>query len=100
MSTHSHSKHEASTPAGSFRLYIAGEAPNSVLALRNLKALCQKCYGDNYSIEVVDVLLSHERAWADGVIVTPTMVRLSPLPAVQIVGNLSDTDQVLSVIQV
>jgi hypothetical protein len=99
MPTHSHSKNEASPLAGSFRLYVAGEAPISVLALRNLKALCQKGYGDNYSIEVVDVLLSHERAWAEGITVTPTTVRISPLPAVQIVGNLSDTDLVLSVFQ-
>jgi hypothetical protein len=32
---------------------------------------------------------------ADGIIVTPTLVRLLPLPAMRIVGNLSDTTQVL-----
>ena len=99
MSTQLHTLNEATSPASMFRLYVAGEAPNSALALRNLKALCQNCFGDNYSIEVIDVLLSHERAWADGVIVTPTTVRLSPLPAVRIIGNLSETDYVLSLLQ-
>jgi len=32
---------------------------------------------------------------ADGVIVTPTLIKLSPLPAMQVVGNLNDKKQVL-----
>ena len=35
------------------------------------------------------------RALADGVIVTPSLTKLSPLPAAQIVGNLSDRSKVL-----
>lgn len=82
-------------PSGAvFRLYVAGEAPNSGLAMRNLQALCQANYGSDFSIEVVDVLLSPERAWQEGVIATPTVIRLSPPPAVQLIGNLSDGEQV------
>ena len=79
-----------------FHLYVAGEAPNSMLALRNLTALCQSFYGDDYRIEVMDVLLSPESAWAAGVIVTPTLLRIAPLPIIQIMGNLSKIDQVLN----
>ncbi len=79
-----------------FRLYVAGEAPNSMLALRNLQSLCQERCADNYHIEVVDVLLSPERAWAEGVIATPMVLRVSPGPLVRIVGNLGHTEQVLS----
>ncbi|TAK60939.1 circadian clock KaiB family protein [Methylobacter sp.] len=79
-----------------FRLYVAGEAPNSILAMHNLKTLCQRLYGDNYRIDVVDALLSPERAWAEGVMVTPMVKRVSPVPLIQIIGNLSNTDQVLS----
>ncbi len=83
-------------PAGFvFRLYVAGEAPNSVLALRNLRALCQAHHVDNFHVEVVDVLLNPERAWADGILVTPTTMRLAPVPQVQIIGNLADTERVL-----
>ena len=78
-----------------FRLYVAGEAPKSSLALRNLKVICQAHYGEDYRIDVVDVLISPEQAWAEGVIVTPTAVRVSPAPAVQIIGDLSNTEQVL-----
>jgi circadian clock protein KaiB len=99
MATNTRPSEASDTPAHTFRLYVAGEAPNSTLALRNLKALCRDCYGDDYRIDVVDVLLSPERAWADGVIATPMTVRIFPLPAIQIIGNLSDTSRVLSVLQ-
>jgi circadian clock protein KaiB len=79
-----------------FRLYVAGEAPNSILAMHNLKTLCQRLYGDNYRIDVVDALLSPERAWAEGVMVTPMVKRISPVPEIQIIGNLSNSDQALS----
>jgi circadian clock protein KaiB len=81
-----------------FRLYVAGEAPNSTLALQNLRAICQDRYGDDYQIDIIDVLLSPERAWAAGVIVTPMVVRDCPVPTVQIIGNLSNKDQALSVL--
>ena len=81
-----------------FRLYVAGEAPNSILALRNLKTVCEAHYMDNYKIDIVDVLLSPESAWAAGVIVTPLLERLSPEPLVQIIGNLSNTDQLATIL--
>jgi circadian clock protein KaiB len=89
---------ETSSFTCNFRLYVAGEAPNSNLALRNLKALCRDCYGEDYRIDVVDILLSPERAWKEGVIVTPMAVRFSPLPALQIIGNLSDTKLILDIL--
>jgi len=92
------STQEARAAGFVFRLYVAGEAPNSQLALRNLKVLCQDHYRDDFHIDVVDVLLSPERAWTEGVIVTPTVVRLTPEPGIRIIGNLSNTDQVLSVL--
>jgi circadian clock protein KaiB len=92
------SNQEARAAGYVFRLYVAGEAPNSRLALRNLKVLCQDHYRDDFHIDVVDVLLSPERAWTEGVIVTPTVVRIIPEPGIRIIGNLSNTDQVLSVL--
>jgi circadian clock protein KaiB len=80
-----------------FRIYVAGEAPNSVLAVRNLRALCAAHFDDNFSIEVVDVLLSPERAWGDGVMVTPTTRRITPSASAPIIGSLSDLQAVLRV---
>lgn len=78
-----------------FRLYVAGDGPNSVLALANLRALCQAHLVDHHRIEVVDILLHPERALKDNVLLTPTLLKLEPSPVKKIIGNLSDTQTVL-----
>jgi circadian clock protein KaiB len=77
--------------AYSFRLYIAGEAMNSAQALTNLQALCRGQLAGRCSIEIVDVFREPERALADGIFMTPTLLRLAPQPLRKIVGTLSDT---------
>ena len=75
------------------RLYIAGNAPNSLRAVENLKAFCSDKLFAGHEIEIVDLLKEPLRALADGIVVTPTLLRVSPLPAMRVIGNLSDTDQ-------
>ena len=77
------------------RLYIAGEAPNSARAAANLAALCREHLPDRHEIEVVDVFREPRRALADGIFMTPTLVRLAPTPVRRIVGTLSQTEAVL-----
>lgn len=78
------------------RLYIAGAAPNSVQAIANLEAICREYLKDGHKLEVVDVLEHPTRAMADGVLVTPSLAKLLPLPAANVIGNLSDRAKVLS----
>lgn len=80
------------------RLYIAGNAPNSVAAARNAKAICDEHYAGRYALEVVDMVTYPRRALDDGIIVTPTLLRLLPLPLRRVIGNLSDTERVLMVL--
>jgi circadian clock protein KaiB len=77
------------------RLYVAGNAPNSLRAIANTKALCHEHFAAGHALEIVDLLEQPRRALADGIIVTPTLLKLSPLPAQRVVGNLNDTSQVL-----
>jgi circadian clock protein KaiB len=81
----------------SLRLYIAGEAPNSVAAIRNLAILFPggKASGQPVEIEIVDLLREPLRGLLDGVVLSPTLVRLEPPPARRIVGNLSNHEAVL-----
>jgi len=78
-----------------FRLYFAGGAPNSVRALANLYAICRKHFPESHRIELIDVLKDPMRALTDAILVTPTVVKLSPEPALQIIGNLSEEEEVL-----
>lgn len=78
-----------------FRLYVAGDALNSTQALANLTTLCLTYLPDRHEIEVVDVFREPERALADGIFMTPTLVTIAPSPMRRIVGTLSQLQTVL-----
>jgi len=77
------------------RLYVVGDAPNSRAAIANITAICAVHFTAVHEIEVVDLLAHPDRALADGIVVTPTLLKLTPPPAQRVIGNLSDTEQVL-----
>ena len=77
------------------RLYVAGNAPNSVLAIVNARAFCESHYLPGYTLEIVDLMDHPLRALEDGIVVTPTLVRLMPKPARKVIGTLSDEKQVV-----
>ncbi len=62
------------------RLYVAGNAPNSVQAIANARAICDEHFTSGHELEIVDLLEYPMRGLADGIIVTPTLLRVSPLP--------------------
>jgi circadian clock protein KaiB len=79
------------------RLYVAGSAPNSLRAIANAKAVCNAHFA-GHELEIVDMLKDPRRALADGIIVTPTLLKMLPLPMGRVIGDLSDTAQLLLVL--
>jgi circadian clock protein KaiB len=82
-------------PTFRFRLYVAGNAPNSTQAVANLTALCREHLPRRHEIDVVDVFKHPERALDDGILMTPSLVRLSPIPVRSMIGALGNADAVL-----
>lgn len=80
------------------RLFVAGNAPNSLRATGNARAICEEYFHGRYELEIVDMIKYPSRALSDGIIVTPTLIKLAPLPVMRLIGNLSDTDRVLMVL--
>lgn len=78
-----------------FRLYIAGDGPNSSRARANLAEICRDYLPDRHQIEIVDVFEDPKRALADRIFMTPTLVKLTPQPVRVIVGTLNVTHIVL-----
>lgn len=78
-----------------FRLYVADDTMNSAQAAANLQALCKAHLPGRHEIEVVDVFKEPQRAILEGIRMTPTLLRLTPLPIRRIVGTLMDTQRVL-----
>jgi circadian clock protein KaiB len=77
------------------RLYVAGRTPKSVRALENLTRLCEERLKGQYHIEVVDLLIEPELAKGDQIVAIPTLVRKLPESMKKIIGDLSNTEQVL-----
>jgi circadian clock protein KaiB len=79
-----------------FELYTAEGTENSSLAFGNLVALCKTHLADHYEIEVIDVLRDPQRALAQNIRMTPTLLKISPHPKRTIVGTLSQTQRVMA----
>lgn len=77
------------------RLYIAGQTPNSIAAIANLKKICEDQLSGKYRIEVVDLLKKPQLAKGDQIVAIPTLVRRLPPPVKKIIGNLSRTEHAL-----
>ncbi|WP_075359023.1 circadian clock KaiB family protein [Caballeronia sordidicola] len=77
------------------RLYVAGETPKSLAAIRNLRALCATHLAGKFSIEVIDLRVNPQLAAADQILAIPTVVRHLPSPLKKVIGDLSDTERVL-----
>jgi circadian clock protein KaiB len=77
------------------RLYVAGPTPKSVAAFRNLEKLCDEHLAGRYRIQVIDLMKNPQLAKGDQILAVPTLVRKLPSPIRKIIGNLSNTEQVL-----
>jgi circadian clock protein KaiB len=78
-----------------FVLYVAGGSPYSVEAVSNLRKLCIEHLQEQHEFEIVDVLRDPTRALADKVLLTPTLVKLSPGPVQRFVGSLNLSEPIL-----
>jgi circadian clock protein KaiB len=81
------------------RLYVAGNAPNSLSATASAQAICAEHFPAAHELEIIDLMDHPKRGLDDGVIVTPTLLRLSPKPIRRVIGNLSDRNRVLMMLQ-
>jgi circadian clock protein KaiB len=85
----------AKPPAYQLRLYVAGQTPKSVMALTNLKLICEEHLHGRYDIEIIDLVANPQLASGDQILAVPTLVRRLPEPIKKIIGDLSNTERVL-----
>jgi circadian clock protein KaiB len=79
----------------SLRLFVTGATPRSARAIRNIRAICEDHLAGRYDLEVIDIYQCPERIQAEQIVVSPTLVKEQPFPPCRMIGDLSDTDQVL-----
>lgn len=77
------------------RLYVTGTTRQSGRAIANLTALCETWLKGRYDLEVIDLYQHRELARQHEIVVAPTLVKQLPAPFRRLIGDLSDTPQVL-----
>ena len=77
------------------KLYVAGNTPNSVRALKMLKNILEQEFQGVYALKVIDVLKNPQLAEEDKILATPTLSKVLPPPVRKIIGDLSDREKVL-----
>lgn len=77
------------------KLYVAGNTPNSKLALRTLNTILENEFQGVYALKVIGVLKNPQLAEEDKILATPTLSKVLPPPVRKIIGDLSDREKVL-----
>ena len=78
-----------------FTLYVAGGMANSISAISSLKQICNSYLGNDYAIEVIDLLEHPELASKHQILAIPTTIRTYPLPERRVIGDLSRPELVV-----
>ncbi len=76
------------------KLYIAGKTKISQLLHKKLYEHYNEILPGQYQLECIDLLNNPESAYADGVLATPTLIKLSPDPVRKVIGDLNNMDRV------
>jgi circadian clock protein KaiB len=69
-------------------LFVANDAPRSIVAIANLRCALAELADRAFALEIVNVFDEPDRALAERVLVTPTL--LAPACARRLVGDLSE----------
>ncbi|MEO0456361.1 MAG: circadian clock protein KaiB [Cyanobacteria bacterium P01_A01_bin.114] len=77
------------------KLYVAGNTPNSIRALKTLNNILEQEFQGVYALKVIDVLKNPQLAEEDKILATPTLAKILPPPVRKIIGDLSDREKVL-----
>jgi circadian clock protein KaiB len=77
------------------RLYITGATSRSVMAITNLKKICEEYLEGRYELEVIDLYQNPRLAKDEQIIAAPTLIKKLPLPIRRIIGDMSNKEKVL-----
>lgn len=87
--------HERDQGRYTLRLYITGTTNRSIMAITNLKKICEEYLEGKYDLEVIDLYKSPSLAEGDQIIAAPTLIKELPLPMRRIIGDMSNKERVL-----
>lgn len=87
-----------STTKHKFILFVSGMSVKSGHAIENLRKICDTYVHENYEIEIVDISRDTEQAVLHQIVAIPTLIKTHPAPRRIILGDLSDEEKVLRIL--
>jgi circadian clock protein KaiB len=84
----------------SMRLYVTGATGRSTRAITNLRRLCELYLPGQYELTVIDMYQQPALAREGQVIAAPTLIKYFPLPLRRFIGDMSNTENILTGLQV
>ena len=78
------------------RLYVVGGSKATRSAVAALSEVLEEHLDGRYSLQVIDVLHEPQLAEEAGILATPTLEKVAPLPVARIVGDVSGGERVLA----
>ena len=81
-----------------FRIYVAGQTPNSINVIKNFKAFLDHRFEYRYSLNVIDILKNPKLAEHDEIILTPTLIRVFPPPVRKVIGVFNGEEKTLELL--
>lgn len=81
-------------------LYVSGDTFVSQRAIESVKALCEDTLKGECKLTIVDLQKDPEKAVSENIVVVPTLIRKSPGPKRQIIGDLQNTERVIRGLEV
>lgn len=78
------------------RLYVSGMTPNSRRAVENVKKICEEHLKGRYELEIIDIYQQPVLAKEAQIVAAPTLVKELPAPLRRFVGDMSQTERILT----
>jgi circadian clock protein KaiB len=82
-----------------FILFVAGNEPNSMMARKNLKELCEQELKGRFNITIVDVMEDFDSAAAHNILLTPTLLIQNAISDIMVIGNLNNREKIRAALQ-
>ena len=83
-----------------FILFVSGMSVKSVAAIENFGKICDEHLAGYFELEIIDVNKQKHQAVKYQIIALPTLIKLEPAPRRIIIGDMSDTDKVLKILNI
>jgi len=83
-----------------FILFVSGMSVKSGHAIENLRNICDQYLFGKFSLQIIDINKDRQKAVDFQIIGIPTLIKTAPGQTRTIVGDLSDTEKVLKILDI